>query len=109
MGEREPATMTMKASDARQQFSEVINEVFRKEARIIVEKSGIPVAAIVSVEDLERVKYLEERRRVSFKALDALREAFAEVPDDELEAEVEKAVQSARRRARHEAGSRQKS
>jgi prevent-host-death family protein len=48
MQEPEPMTKTIKASVARQQFSQLLNEVFRKEARIVVEKSGIPIAAIIS-------------------------------------------------------------
>jgi prevent-host-death family protein len=42
----------MNASQARENWSEVINKVFLKETRVIVEKSGIPVAAIISAEDL---------------------------------------------------------
>jgi prevent-host-death family protein len=48
-------TKTIKASEARQQFSQLLNEVFRRETRVIVEKSGIPVAAIVSAEDFKRL------------------------------------------------------
>ena len=37
-----------------------------------------------------------------FKALDATREAFKDVPEEELEAEVAKALASARRQIREE-------
>ena len=46
-----PLTQTIAASDARQHWSELLNKVFRKETRLIVEKSGVPVAALVSAED----------------------------------------------------------
>ena len=36
MREREPMTQTMKSSDARQQWSQLLNKVFRKETRVIV-------------------------------------------------------------------------
>jgi prevent-host-death family protein len=52
MREREPMTQTEKASQARQEFSQLLNKGFRREAWVIVEKSRIPVAAIVSAEDL---------------------------------------------------------
>ena len=39
------------------------NRVCRHETRVIVEKSGIPVAAIVSAEDLERLRWLDEEDR----------------------------------------------
>jgi hypothetical protein len=57
-----------------------------------VEKSGIPVAAIVSADDLERLTRLETERAEHFTALDRIREAFSDVPDEELAAEVASAV-----------------
>ncbi len=100
MQKQEPTTKVMKASDARQQFSQVVNEVFRKEARVIVEKSGIRVAAIVSAEDLERLNQYDAQREERFKALDATREAFKDVPTEELEREVTKAIAEVRRQNR---------
>jgi len=91
---------TLSASAARQQWSALLNKVFRKEARVLVEKSGIPVAAIVSAEDLERLARLEEERRQDFAIIDELRAAFQDVPDEELEQEVNRAFQEARERAR---------
>lgn len=102
MREREPLTKTMKASEARQQFSQLLNQVFRREARVVVEKSGIPVAAIISTNDLDRLTQLEAQRAERFEALDATREAFEDVPDEELEAEITRAVASARRKLRQE-------
>src|SRR3990172_1925609 len=100
MGERKPVTKTIKASEVRQQFSQLINQVFRKETRVIVEKSGIPVAAIVAAEDLARLQELEAQRQEDFKALDATRQAFKDVPDEELEEEVVKAVAKVRQNFR---------
>ena len=60
MPEREVMTQTIKSSDARGQWSQIINKVARRQARVIVEKSGIPVAAIVSTQDLERLDQLEK-------------------------------------------------
>jgi prevent-host-death family protein len=96
MREREPMTKTMKASEARQQWSELLNQVFRGETRVLVEKSGIPVAAIVSAKDLERLKQLEEQREEDFKALEATRQAFKDVPEEEIEREVTRAISAIR-------------
>ncbi len=60
MAEREPMTQTIKATEARQQWGQLLNKVFRKETRVIVEKSGIPVAAIISAEDFQRLSNLEQ-------------------------------------------------
>ena len=49
--EPEPMTKTIKASVARQQFSQLLNDVFRGKIRVVVEKSGIPVAAIISANE----------------------------------------------------------
>ena len=103
MREREPMTQTMKASEARQQFSQLLNQVFRRETRVIVEKSGIPVAAIISAQDLERFSRLEAEREQQFKILDEIGEAFKDVPDEELEREVARAVAEARAKLREEA------
>lgn len=102
MRERDPVTQTMKASDARQNSSRVLNEVFRGKTRVLVEKSGIPVAGIVSARDLERLRQLEEQRERDFAVIDEIREAFKDSPDDETEREVENAVASARRKLRAE-------
>ncbi len=96
MREREPVTQTMKASDARQNFSAVLNRVFRRETRVLVEKSGIPVAAIVSAEDLERLTQLDEQRKHDFAILDEIRAAFRGVPPEEIEREVARAIEGVR-------------
>lgn len=103
MRERAPTTQTVKASMARQQFSQLLNQVFRGETRVVVEKSGIPVAAIVSAQDLERLDQLEAERERDFKILDEIGEAFRDVPLDELKREVVRAVAAARRELREEA------
>ena len=49
-------TQVMKASEVRQQWSQLLNKVFRNQTRVLVEKSGIPVAAVISIDDLEKFK-----------------------------------------------------
>ena len=98
----DPMTKTMKASEARQHWSEILNAVFRGESRVLVEKSGIPVAAVVSADDLRRLTDLDAQRDADFRALDATREAFKDVPDEELAREVTRAVAAARQKRRAE-------
>ena len=100
MDQPEPTTETVKASEARQNFSSLLNEVFRGEKRVIVEKSGVPVAAIVSPTDFNRLGRYERRRRDRFKLLEEFSQAFRDVPDAEVEREVAQAVQEARREQR---------
>lgn len=85
-------TQVMKASDVRQQWSQLLNKVFRGQTRVVVEKSGIPVAAVISAEDLKRFTQMEKQRAERFKALDNARDVFKDVPQEELEGEVNKAL-----------------
>jgi prevent-host-death family protein len=96
MREQERMTQTMNVTKARDQFSQVVNKVYRKEARVILEKSGIPVAAIVSADDLERLNRMEAQRAERFKIIDEMREAFKDVPEDEIDREVDKALTEVR-------------
>jgi prevent-host-death family protein len=96
MQEQEPMTKTIKASEARQQFSQLLNEVFRWESRVLVEKSGIPVAAIISAQDFKRLARLEAERNRDFAILDEMREAFKDVPPEEIEREVSRALSQVR-------------
>jgi prevent-host-death family protein len=96
MRDQERSTQIMNIRQARDQFSQVVNRVHRKETRIIVEKSGIPVAAIVSADDLEQMRRMEAEREERFKALEATRQAFKNVPPEELEQEVERALAEVR-------------
>lgn len=96
----EPATQTIKASEAREQFSQLLTKVFRRETRVIVEKSGIPVAAIISVDDLQLLNRLEAERQQRFKILDEIGEAFEDMPPDEIEREVRRAISDVREQGR---------
>ena len=87
---------TVKASEVRDNWSDVLNKVFRKQARFVVEKSGIPVAAIISTDDLERLKRFEEERARDFAILDEIGAAFKDVPAEELERETARAIAEAR-------------
>jgi prevent-host-death family protein len=97
-------TQTINASTARQEFSKILNKVFREETRIVVEKSGIPVAAIISAEDLKRLDQLEKERSDRFRILDEVKAAFRDIPEAEIENETDKAIN----RVRQTTGAREK-
>jgi prevent-host-death family protein len=86
----------MKISEVKQQLNRLVNQVYRRETRVLVEKSGIPVAGIVSVEDLERLDRLDRERAERFKVLEEFGEAFKDVPVEELEREVARALAEVR-------------
>lgn len=91
---------SLKLSEARSTFSALVNDVYRSNDRIIVEKSGIPVAAVVSMRDLERLERQETERAERFKVFEEMREAFADVNPEELEREAAKAIEEVRNEQR---------
>ena len=97
-------TQTINASTARQEWSKILNKVFREETRIVVEKSGIPVAAIISAEDLKRLDQLEKERADRFRILDEVKAAFRDIPGAEIEHEADQALT----RVRQTTGAREK-
>ncbi len=99
-----PMTQTMNVTDAREHWSQVLTAVFRRQTRVVLEKAGIPVAALVSTDDLERLRRYDAERAADFAVLDRIGAAFQDVPDTELEREVARAIAEVRaeRRARRE-------
>jgi prevent-host-death family protein len=97
MREREqPMTQTMNLSDAQARLGQVVTKVYRQEARVVLEKGGIPVAAIVSPQDFARFQRLEAERERDFSVLYEISEKFKDVPLEEQEREVAKAVAQVR-------------
>ena len=47
---------TVSASDAEERLSELVNQVARGGQRVVIESGGRPLAALVSVGDLERLE-----------------------------------------------------
>lgn len=89
---KQRTTETMSASETRKRFAETLNRVRETDTRIVVEKSGIPVAAVVP---LDVLRDAEERERRRQEAIDSLRQAqtgFADVSEEEAEREIAKAL-----------------
>lgn len=102
MRERPPMIQTIKSSEAKQTWSKLLNRVFRREARVVVEKNGIPVAALISPEDLKLFERLEAERDRDLAAIERLSEAFKDVPPEEIEREVARAVAEVRKGSRRQ-------
>lgn len=102
MREQQAKTQPIKAADVRQQFASIINRVARKEARAVAEKSGIPVAGIVSADDLRRLDQLDQERAERFNVIDEMRASFRDVPAEEIEREAERTLAEVRAEMRAE-------
>ncbi len=81
----------MSASDVRQHFGEVVNRVARGEGRVIVEKHGAPAVGLVSMEDVRRLRNRDAEVEARHRLVESISEPFKDIPDEELEAEIEKA------------------
>src|SRR3954466_7909781 len=105
--QEEPTNKIVKATEARDRLPQLLNSVYRGEGRVVIERSGIPVAAIVSPQDLAAFDRLDTQRAALAEVLADMREAFKDVPQEEIEAEATKAVAEVRaqlRAEREEAG-----
>lgn len=102
MRDQEIMTQTMKISDVKNTLSCLVNKVYRKETRVLVEKAGIPVAALVSTEDLKQLARLDAQRAERRRLVEAMREPFPGVPPEELEREAERAIAAVRAQKRAE-------
>jgi antitoxin (DNA-binding transcriptional repressor) of toxin-antitoxin stability system len=87
-----PATETMSISAVKSRLNSLVNEIYRNEKRILVEKSGIPVAGIVPLADLRRLARLDEMDREADEILEAMRAPFDGVPAEEIERQTERII-----------------
>ena len=93
---REAVTERGAASQAKRDWSKVINRAFSGEVRFVVEKHGIPMAGIVSADDIERLAELDVKRERDFEILERFGRAFRDQTAEEIEEAVAQAVAEVR-------------
>ena len=97
------ATETVTPEDARNRFDELRSRASGgRGQRVVIERNGAPVAALVSARDLERLRQLEERRAHAWRVLEEFSRHFDDVSDEGLEREINRAVAEARAQLRAE-------
>jgi hypothetical protein len=82
----------MRISEAKSHLSTVVNDVFRRETRILVEKSGIAVSVILATSDLERLDRLDRQCAERTAPLEAFGAVLADVPAAEPQRDVNRIV-----------------
>src|SRR3954451_13192132 len=85
MATHEPLPRSLDVAEAQQALAEVVTTVARNGERIVVEQQGIPVAALVSMQDLARLARLDAEREERFKVFDRIGAAFAHETEEESE------------------------
>jgi prevent-host-death family protein len=78
----ERADQRVRASIARDSFADTLNRVAYRGERIVLERHGKPVAALVSLDDLDLLERLEDEADV--QAVAKARRERGSVPHDEL-------------------------
>lgn len=89
-------TQTLKASDVRSNWSKLLNKVFRGETEVLVEKSGIPVAAIVSAQDYQKLQQIKQRRERDSSVINQIRTAFADQTSEQIKKGVRESIAEVR-------------
>lgn len=89
-------TQTLKASDVRSNWSQLLNQVFRGDTEVLVEKSGIPVAAIVSAQDYRILQQIKEQQKKDFALVSTIRTAFNDQSSEQIQESVEQSISQVR-------------
>jgi prevent-host-death family protein len=84
------------AAAARQNLSRLLTDVRREEEPVIIEKGGVPVAAVVPLSVLERDRRWRKERTDRIALLERLRRPFKDLTLTDVEREAASAVRAAR-------------
>ena len=93
--------------DARALFDEMLSASGKIDARVVIERDGVPIGVMIPVEELRALTRLDEQIARRLRILDDFRAGFAGIPHEEIEREAAKALaevdaERAARRARGE-------
>jgi prevent-host-death family protein len=80
-------TTTVSTSKARDDFAEMINQVAYRGERVVLDRHGKPIAAIIPIDDLAFLEELENHMNVE-AAERALAESDERIPYEKLRQEL---------------------
>jgi prevent-host-death family protein len=80
-------TTTVSTSKARDDFAEMINRVAYRGERVVLDRHGKPIAAIIPIDDLAFLEELENRMDIE-AAKRALAESDERIPYEKLRQEL---------------------
>lgn len=87
---------SLKFTEARPRLSELLNRVYKREARVVIRKGNIPVAALVSISDLEWLELRDKERSDAFSTILSAAKEFADESPERIEAEIARALTEVR-------------
>jgi len=83
----------IKPAEAGGHFKEVLEQVSRDKTRVLIEKSGETLAAIVPEHDLRRLQALDAEEDA---LLARMRAAFCDLTEEQIDEEVARALEAVR-------------
>ena len=98
----QPTTEIVGIDEVRDRLDDLLKHAVGRDRRVVIEREGRPVAALISFADLEWLDMLREQRVERLKFLDEIGRGFDEVSDEELEREIDRAVAEVRAKMRVE-------
>jgi len=78
----------MTISEVTSRLSSLVETVSSRESRVIIEKDALPVAVLISIEDLQRLIALDQEQARRLATIERMRDAFADVPPEQIEQDV---------------------
>ncbi len=91
-------TQTLSATDVRSNWSQLLKKIFLGETEILVEKSGIPVAAIVSAQDYNKLLQIKKRSEEDLIVVNEIRAAFADQTPEQIDQGIKESLTQVRAR-----------
>jgi prevent-host-death family protein len=85
---REPRTQVIEATEAQARWSQLLHGVLHGEIRVVVNQDGVPIAAVISARDLERLTQLERERAERFAVVEEIRDRNEDRDHQEAERDV---------------------
>ena len=86
-------TKEVSAMELRQKFGELLDGVYYKGDRLIVKRANKPMAAVIPIETYQQ--FLSQREK-AFVQLERTWAKMPEIPQAEVEADIEKAIADVR-------------
>jgi prevent-host-death family protein len=80
----------------------LVDEVAGGKGRVILQRDGKPVAALISAADLERLEHMERQRTERYKIVQEIQARFSHMDPEEVERDVAEAIAEMRAEARAE-------
>lgn len=89
---------TIPALEARNHLGEIIKRSVVNGDCFIIEKSGIPMVAIINVQDYEEFKQLTRERENDFEMIERIRSKMPDMTEEAIHALVNESVKAVRKK-----------